>query len=196
MTRIPFLVQLTAVIVIGAIAGGASAWLLADRPPPFAERANIGPWEARLGIAAANVDPWTRAYIARDGLLALTDDRVVYFWAWTDSDGRWLEARDSYRIDGAVTGEAGWWSVTAYGADGFLMPDTAGRFSVNSVVSSVGGTAIDAVLGPVAPDGVDWIATTGDQRVVLLFRFYDHPGWNIDDIAQLPMPVIRRETAS
>lgn len=185
-----------AIALVGLVIGGFSAWHLADNPPPGGQRVSIGPWDAHLGIASASVDPWTRAYIARDGLLALTDDRVIYFWARSDSEGRPLSSMQSYHIEGSVTGQAGWWSVTAYGEDGFLMPDVSGRFSVNSVMSVAGETAIDAILGPQARDGRDWIATSGDQRIVLLFRFYDHPGWAVEDVAALPMPDIRRDGAS
>lgn len=181
------------ILVAGLCLGGVSAWHLADRPPPGGQHVHIGPWEAQLGIASARVDPWTRAYIARDGLLALTDDRVIYFWARADSEGRPLSSTQTYRIEGPVTGQAGWWSVTAYGDDGFLMPDVTDRFSVNSVMSAAGPTAIDAMLGPDLTREGDLIGTSGDQRIVLLFRFYDHPGWTAEDIASLPMPDIRRE---
>ncbi len=87
-----------------------------------------GPWRASFLTGASEADPYTRARVAVGGLLALAPSETVYWTAERDGEGRPLDARCDYRIDGEEL-PARWWSLTLYGADQFLVANDAGRFS-------------------------------------------------------------------
>jgi len=87
-----------------------------------------GPWRSSRVTGSTDADLYTRARVAVGALLALAPSETIYFNADTDADGQPLEARCDYRVDGEEL-PARWWSITAYGADHFLIPNDAGRYS-------------------------------------------------------------------
>ena len=52
---------------------------------------------------------------------------AAYYLGYDDSTGAPLNARCTYTVTGRDP-DAGWWSITVYDANGFLLPDTGGRF--------------------------------------------------------------------
>jgi hypothetical protein len=87
-----------------------------------------GPWRTSFVTGSADADPYTRARVAVGGLLALAPSETVYWTAESDGEGRPLDARCGYRIEGEEL-PARWWSLTLYGADQFLVANDASRFS-------------------------------------------------------------------
>lgn len=125
--------------------------------------ARIGPWSTSTATGSAEAGPLLRATVALRGLLALTAREAVYLNAATDSAGRPLDGGCSYRLAGAAPA-ARWWSLTAYGADGYLIETPASRYSVGSA----GSAAIDTTVGP---DGR--ITTLAGQPFELTLRAYN-----------------------
>lgn len=103
----------------------------------------IGPWSTSTAIGSAEAGPRLRAVVALRGLLALTAREAIYLTATTDSAGRPLDGGCTYRVAGAAPA-ARWWSITAYGADNYLIATPAARYSVGSA----GNAAIDTTVGP------------------------------------------------
>jgi len=87
-----------------------------------------GPWRTSFVTGSTDADLYTRARVAVGGLLALAPSETVYWTAERDAEGRPLDARCDYRVEGEEQ-LARWWSLTAYGADQFLIPNDAGRYS-------------------------------------------------------------------
>ena len=89
----------------------------------------------------AKASPYLRAYVAVHGLLALGREETIYYTATNDSEGQTLDGNCSYRVEGRDL-PARWWGITAYGADDFLIPNPADRYSVsmNSVARRADGT--------------------------------------------------------
>jgi len=87
-----------------------------------------GPWRTSFVTGSVDADLYTRARVAVGGLLALAPSETVYWNAEHDAEGRPLDARCDYRVTGSEL-PARWWSVTAYAADHFLIPNDAGRYS-------------------------------------------------------------------
>lgn len=176
--------------VLSAAAGAAAAWYVTGPSGVYGDRVSIGPWSTSLSIGQATSDPWTRARIARSGLLALPRSEAVYFSATSDSRGDALRSTRSYQVTGGLPEDAEIWSVTAYGADDYLMETPIELASVSS--HEVEERDISVQLRPMddaAPEpGV--IAMTGDQRVTLVLRFYQHPGWDAQAIRSLELPRI------
>jgi hypothetical protein len=133
-------VKILAMLVAGVALGLAATWATAIRGSMGGSVDN-GPWRTSLYIGSSESGPYLRARIAVHGLLALSREETLYYTATGDSDGHALAGNCSYRIEGRDP-PARWWSITAYGADDFLIPNSAERYSVsmNSVARGPDGT--------------------------------------------------------
>jgi hypothetical protein len=162
-----FLVPLVAVV-----AGLGSAWLAVrsaqQSPVPQS------PWEVNLLAGSPDADPYTRARVALNGLLALSPQETLYYIARHDSAGRALRAACRYRISG-VPPDARWWSITAYGEDLYLFRDPQRRHSVDA--TGLPGARFSFETGPSEASGfrdpaVPWLPTPGEGGLVLTLRLY------------------------
>ncbi len=132
-----------------------------------------GPWTTSLAIGSPQSDPYTRAAVALHGLFALKRDETIYFTATTDAAGNTLDGRCVYQIKGSDP-DTRWWSITAYGADDYLIANPAHRYSVakTSVTRNPNGSFEVQVGG--SGSGANWIPT-GPGRFSLTLRLYN-PG--------------------
>src|SRR6185312_7793120 len=111
-----FLLHLLSMIAVAIVVGfGLSYYALGDGRLFGALR--IGPWVAWPAIGATAPDPYTRAYLARSGVLPLGQGEGVTFTAATDSQGRPLDRACRYRITG-TTPAAAFWTLEAVSPDG------------------------------------------------------------------------------
>ena len=133
---------------------------------------------------------YLRARIAVHGLLALSREETLYYTAAGDSDGQALAGNCSYRIEGRDP-PARWWSITAYGADDFLIPNDAERYSVsmNSVARAPDGT-FTVTVSKAQTEG-NWIPVTAGH-FDLTIRLYNPQASVVADPANVPLPTIRR----
>lgn len=155
-----------------------------------------GAWMTREQTGSAAADATTRAAVAVSGLLALSRDETIYFTAFTDSDGEALTSRCRYRVHGRAL-PARWWSITAYGADHFLIPNPARRYSYTmsnlepepdgSFALAVGGVATDRNPLPVAE-------STANAPFSLTLRLYGPSAAANDAPAEIELPGIERGT--
>ena len=153
--------------------GLGSAWAALRSVSNFG--AAVGPWRASTLAGSPEADLYTRARVALGGLLALNREETMYYVASTDTAGRPLRSRCSYRVAG-LPPKARWWSVTAYAEDLFLFANEQRRYSVNgqtSVLDAQGRFAF--VTGPVAPaagEPLTWLPTPGDRGLFFTLRVY------------------------
>ncbi len=110
----------------------------------------VGAWRTNVNIGSAAASPWLRAAVALGGVLALDRRETLYFTASDDDDGRGLSRRCAYRVEGPQP-DARWWSVTVYGADAFLLPNRARRYSFGSGAVAR-GSALGFELAPRSDD--------------------------------------------
>ncbi len=143
-----------------------------------------GPWQY-LGepIAEFGTEYDYRAMVALKGLGANPVSAAIYASANKDSDGVPLKAGSHYRVHfekGALPPvlEDGFWSITAYGDDNFLIPNSLNRYSISDrtplVFNSDG--SLDLLLQPEAPQDDDplranWLPT-GNGGFHLFLRIY------------------------
>lgn len=161
-----------------------------------------GPWQY-MGepIAEFGTEYDYRAMVALKGLGANPISAAIYASANKDSDGNSLQAGGHYRVH-FEKGELppvlkdGFWSVTAYGDDDFLIPNDLNRYCINDrspVVFNSDGS-LDLILQPEAPQNDDplkanWLPT-GNGGFHLFLRIYcpDRDkidgGWNAPSIRQ------------
>ncbi|MBA4768235.1 MAG: DUF1214 domain-containing protein, partial [Porphyrobacter sp.] len=104
-------------VAAGSLLGLGSALWLAGLWPQRSKMAfgdvDVGGWRSDFAIGSEAADPYTRARVARHGLLALAKTEAVYFTRATDDTGAPLREACTYILSGG-TMPAGWWSVTLY----------------------------------------------------------------------------------
>lgn len=163
-------------VMIGAAIGLGSALYLAGlwpgaKPLDFGD-VDVGGWRSDFAIASKNADPYTRARVARHGLLALAKSEAVYFTRTSDSDGNPLSAACEYRISGGAM-PAHWWSITLYDALSKLPMNKDGALSIDA--TSITGAPDDwsVLIAPERPaPGADWISSRNAGNFDLTLRLY------------------------
>jgi hypothetical protein len=153
-----------------------------------------GPWTTSLETGGINADMYTRTFVALTGLLALNKDETIYFGADKDSAGAPLDGHCSYRIEGHDP-DTRWWSITLYGRDNFLIPNSANRYAVSqtNVVRAADGS-FTIRLSTTAEAG-NWIATSPDGFQITL-RLYNPGALVKKNPATVSLPAIVKEACA
>ncbi|MDP2123691.1 MAG: DUF1214 domain-containing protein [Parvibaculum sp.] len=185
--------KLLASFVVALVLGVGSALLLLRGGAGLGGAIAVGPWTTSAETGSADADPYTRARIAIGGLLALSRSETIYFTAATDDAGAPLRTRCAYRIIGTDP-PARWWSITAYGADHFLIPNPQDRYSFggNTLAREDDGSFV-IFVGPAAADG-NWIPTgEKDGTFTLTLRLYNPNEDAARDPSRIELPRIAGE---
>lgn len=161
-------------VAAGSLLGLGSALWLAGLWPQRSKMAfgdvDVGGWRSDFAIGSEAADPYTRARVARHGLLALAKTEAVYFTRATDDTGAPLREACTYILSGG-TMPAGWWSVTLYDGQSMLPPNTDGALSIDA--ERAGGGEWSAVIAPRRPaQGSLWISSRGAKAFDLTLRLY------------------------
>ncbi len=182
-------VKIIATLVIGTALGLFVTWLtvIHDGMPGGV---SDGPWKTNLLIGSSGGDIYTRADVAVHGLLALNRSETIYYSASTDDGGDALDGRCTYLITGRDP-PTRWWSVTVYGADDFLIPNPAGRYSISK--TSVTRDASGAFVATIAPKpiGPNALPTNG-QKFGMTLRLYNPSPAVAADPAHVKLPAIHK----
>lgn len=174
-----------AALVAGGALGLGSALFMAGLWPDANKltfgNVDIDGWRGDFAVGSEAADPYTRARVARHGLLALAKTEAVYLTRNTDSAGQRLNEDCTYRLTGGAM-PAGWWSVTLYDAQSMFPPNTDGALSIDA--SRAGAGAWEAMIAPERPaDAVHWISSRKAGSFDLTLRLY------------MPEPVLLEEPA-
>jgi hypothetical protein len=112
-------------VVLGTGSAALGIWQVTERTA-----VENGPWMTNLAAGSKNAGMYERAAIAVIALFANSRAETIYFTAFTDSQGETLRSECDYELRGHDL-DARWWSITAYGPDGFLIPNDEDRYSYN-----------------------------------------------------------------
>lgn len=177
------------VIVVGAALGLIATWATVFTGT-MGGGVSDGPWKTSLYAGSSEGGPYLRASVAVHGLLALNRSETIYYTAATDSDGAALSGACLYQLVGHDP-PARWWSITAYGADDYLIPNAAGRYSVsmNSVMRRADGTF--TVTASKGTAGANWIPVA-DGPFNLSIRLYNPSAAVAADPEHVVLPTIRK----
>jgi hypothetical protein len=160
-------------VLAGLILGAASAWAALELGGAgFSEQ--YGAWRHSRAAGSAAAGPYTRAIIARNGLLALSAREALYFTLSEDDEGAPLNENCSYELSGRAL-SARWWSVTLYAADNFLAQnqDHAASIDASHVTPGADGRW-SARVATVRGDAVYWLSSRNARRnFVLMLRVYN-----------------------
>lgn len=155
---------------LGLILGtGAAIWSV--RVGAFGSSARIGPWTTGGDIGTADASARTRATVALHGLLALPAREARYYSAAEDDEGRPLDGRCRYRIDGGDAGGA-WFSLTLYDPAGYLVANPAGVHSAGSAGMAPAERRAWTVIAAPGRQPGRWLPTGGLERFNLTLRVY------------------------
>lgn len=160
-----------AAVLVGAALGVASAWAaLSFGASTFTE--TYGAWSHSRAAGSQAADPYTRAIIAREGLLALSAREALYFSLDRDEEDRPLDESCVYELHGLPL-SARWWSVTLYARDGYLAQNRDNAGSVDA--SRIGNDRPwGARIAPVQGDAAHWLSSRGARRgFSLMLRVYN-----------------------
>lgn len=189
-------------ILIGGILGlgagaGIALWAagMVGAGPNLGGGVAAGGWKSDWTIGSPAANPWTRARIARHGLLALSKEEAVYFTRNTDDDGRRLSEACTYRVTGSAL-PALWWSLTLYDETSYLPRNTDGALSYDRTAADAAGTseAWSFKIAPQRPDsGGAWVSSRGGGAFDLTLRLYKpSPELIAEPEETLPAPSIAR----
>jgi hypothetical protein len=161
-------------VIAGSLLGLGSALYMAGLWPGANTLAfgnvDVGGWRADFATGSDAADPYTRARVARHGLLALAKSEAVYLTRSTDDDGQPLREVCTYRLTGGAM-PAGWWSVTLYDAQSMLPANTDNALSIDASRAGVGPW--EAVIAPERPEEVThWISSRNAGSFDLTLRLY------------------------
>ncbi len=188
---IKIILRLLVVIVLGSTIGIGSA-ILAMKVVYSAGAVTNGPWRTNLTMGSRQANMYTRAAIALSALFALNQSETIYYSAMGDDSRQRFSGDNVYRIEGKAP-EARWWSITAYGANNFLIPNEMNRYSYsgNSVTFDRNGTFIIYVSKIRKPG--NWLPLGDRKRFSLTLRLYN-PGESIrKSPATVALPHIIKE---
>jgi hypothetical protein len=160
-------------LFVGISLGGglATAWYMIEAGSRLSTR-TFGPWVTWASAGRPDADPYTRAHIARNGLLPLSTTAELTFKAKTDSRGTQLSSACDYAVI-MEDFDPAWWSLAVYDGQGRLIANAADRhaFSSSTAMRKVdGGTVIN--LSRDARPG-NWLPTGRSNRIVLVLTVQD-----------------------
>lgn len=136
-----------------------------------------------------------RAMVALGGLGANTVDVAIYPKTNVDASGEVLSGEHTYvmHFDALPhTKDDGFWSVTAYGSDDFLMDNPLNRYCINdrSGVELNADGSLDIIISATEPETVSNWLPVGADAFHLYMRIYLP---DMDALASWAPPVINRQ---
>jgi hypothetical protein len=163
----------TLAMLAAGLAGGLAltAGMLDAAQVPGALR--YGPWALWPRAGVPDADPYTRAFFARRGEIAMAPAEGLALYASRDGAGADLDAACGYSIVGRIP-SARFWTLTAYRPDGSLTENAARRNGLTSTEAVVGGGEAEITLSA-DPSSGNWLPLPAAGRFVILLRLYDTP---------------------
>lgn len=187
MLKTAALVLLALVVAIGG--GGASAWYLLQRPAGIGA-VTVGGWTAFPEIGTPDADPYSKARVAREGVLALGHAEGLAYVAQRDSAGDPLMRECRYTIEGSAPASRFW---TLYAADQTLSPLPSDRPRPPAIHSNelvmLPDSSVAASIGA-RPAAGNWLAVSGAGPMSLVLTLYDPPLGSGSGAADIQLPQI------
>lgn len=159
--------------LFGLFVGGLSAlWMagLLDKSGLSGSDISLNDWSSDWSIGSSSASAYTRARVARHGLLALTKSEAVYFTRAQDDEGAPLREACTYRLSGEDQ-LADWWSITLYDKDSRLPMNTDEALSIDAT-SVADRNAWTAQISPRRSGGGDWLSSRAAGTFDLTLRLY------------------------
>ncbi|WP_269932224.1 DUF1214 domain-containing protein [Aminobacter sp. HY435] len=189
MLKQSLLIGLALAIAIGG--GAASVRMVLDRQEGIGA-VSVGSWTAFPDIGTPEADPYSKARVARDGILALGRAEGLAFVAERDADGANLRRECTYLIDGSLPVARFWTLYASDKAQNALKPATRRDPALHSLeVLRQPDNTIEIAVGAQAVPG-NWLAVSGVGEMNLVLTLYDTPIASSTGLSDIQMPRIVR----
>jgi hypothetical protein len=187
-----FLLHLVLTLAIALAVGFGLSWYALTDGRLFGAYQS-GPWTAWPQAGTPAPDPYTRAFLTRNGALQLGKAEGLQLVATSDSDGRGLDRACRYRIDGR-TPTATFWTLIPTGPDGASIARADGPPGFHSarVARANDGSMQLYVSKTLSP--LNWVEVTGDGAFSLVLSLYDTPFFSGVGANETALPSIIRES--
>lgn len=187
MLKNVFLTLLVLAIAIGG--GGASVWYMLEAQEGL-DAIRVGAWTAFPDIGTPEADPYSKARVAREGVLALGRAEGLAFVARQDSNGEPLRRECTYSIEGGFPTARFW---TLYAADQFLDVIATGKpraaaLQSYEILRQPDNSAIIAVSDHPSPG--NWLPVQGTGTMYFVLTFYDTPIASSTGLSDVVLPQI------
>lgn len=180
-----------AAVVLGAVVGLGSAAAILNRSDSHGQFEHDR-WVGNTDAGSSAAGPYTRATIAKMGLLALNREEAIYFHRYVDDRGERLRESCTYSIRGGEL-PARWWSITVYAADNFLPVNSDEAHSVDaSRIERQHDGTWTARLASARADAANWISTRNAGEFDIALRLYNPHEHALQDPTGIPYPQVER----
>jgi hypothetical protein len=176
-------------LALATVVGVGTTWMTATKGTDLGTL-TIGSWTARPKTGTADIDPYSRATIVRNGELPIGTGDGVAFTTATDDKKKPLDGRCDIVLSG-VTPPARFWTLTLYDSKGHLVANSLQRYGFTSqeIVRAADGS-FEIHVASRSRAG-NWLPTGGIERYSLMLRLYDTPvGVATRSQREAPMPAI------
>lgn len=160
-------------LMIATVVGLGATWMTATRGVNVGTII-IGAWTARPKTGTSDIDPYSRASVARNGELPVGTGDGVMFTANRDDAGRPLNGQCDVIVKG-VTPAARFWTMTIYDTKGQLVPNSLQRYGFTSQEIVRGSDGSFELRVTSRSRAGNWLPTGGLDRYMLALRLYDTP---------------------
>lgn len=166
-----FTLHLLLAIGIALVVGFALSYYALSTPRFFGGY-QYGAWTTWPAAGSPDPDPYTRAHLARSGLLQLGRSEGMAFHAETDGEGRPLSTACTYRLEGR-TPAAALWTLVATDQDGrnIIAEDNQVGFDSRHIAREPDGSMVIRVSKTLAPG--NWMQIGGQGKFILVLTLYD-----------------------
>ena len=182
--------SLIALALCVAIGGGAASVWYALQSQEGVGAVTIGGWTAYPDIGTPESDPYSKARVAREGMLALGRAEGLAFLAQRDSNGDALRRECRYTIEGAVPTARFW---TLYAADEGMTAIDSGTLRANALHSLGVLRRADNSLSisvSARPSPGNWLEVPGSGRMFFVLTLYDTPVASSTGVAGFELPQV------
>lgn len=161
-------------LAIAILGGAGSVWTMLDAQEGF-DAIHIGEWTAFPDIGTREADPYSKARVARAGVLALGRAEGLSFVTARDSAGEALRRECTYSIEGSFPPARFW---TLYAADQSLDMIKTGKprpaaLQSYEILRRADSSAVISAGGHPAPG--NWLPLSGQGALFFVLTLYDTP---------------------
>ncbi|AVX05149.1 hypothetical protein MXMO3_02637 [Maritalea myrionectae] len=148
---------------------------------------HYGVWSGWPELGTAQIDPYARAHLARQGMLPLGKGEGVRFFAQKDTNGDALSGRCEYSVRGHMPNHALWTiQVRDPGTNQVFGHAESGQMQFSS------DGAFDLAIAPKVKPG-NWVNTDGLGRIELLLTLYDTNAFTNLGSEEIELPQVQLE---
>ena len=177
------------IICFAVLGGGASVWYTLNAKDGVGA-VTIGRWTAFPDIGTPDADPYAKARIAREGVLALGRAEGLTFTAQRDAAGDRLRRECSYVIEGPVPPARFWTLYAADANDAIIESNKLRPAALHSYQLLRRPDNSVAITVEANPSPGNWLALSGSGPMSFVLTFYDTPIASSTGVSDIELPDI------